>query len=338
MNRSTELIITMIVALSASTGCRSEIDDFADDQLRVINGEPAPSSVDEYAATVALHERSGDDVWEYPFCSGTLIAPDVVLTAAHCCDGAKGGKKADAIEPEDAVVYFGEGPAFVDGELDGELYGLSEVRLHPAYDRFNFINDICLLRLSQPNQSSPTVPHLPASLGLSDADAGTLLDHVGFGYSDLDKTELGVKLHIEIPLAGLGCVVEGCWSSGTEGQFSFVQDGDPYFGTCNGDSGGPAFIVREGTTYVAGITSYGDVGCELYGVSTNVSAYQSFIDAFLGQPPGEASCGNGVCEVGESCDGREGTQSCAADCPSMTKGKPSTRYCYVDGACEGPGC
>lgn len=49
-------------------------------------------------------------------------------------------------------------------------------------------------------------------------------------------------------------------------------------------------------------------------------------------------CGDGTCDAGESCDGRSGTSSCLADCPGVTGGKPSSRYCYVGGVCEGPGC
>ncbi len=53
---------------------------------------------------------------------------------------------------------------------------------------------------------------------------------------------------------------------------------------------------------------------------------------------GGGSCDNdGVCEAGESCDGRDGTTACG-DCPGVTNGKPSNRYCYVGGSCEGPGC
>lgn len=50
------------------------------------------------------------------------------------------------------------------------------------------------------------------------------------------------------------------------------------------------------------------------------------------------SCGDGTCDANESCDGRNGTDSCASDCDGVTGGKPSNRYCYVGGVCEGPGC
>jgi hypothetical protein len=55
-------------------------------------------------------------------------------------------------------------------------------------------------------------------------------------------------------------------------------------------------------------------------------------------PPPSDSCGDGACGTGESCDGRYGTTSCAADCAGVTGGKPAKRFCYVAGACEGPGC
>ena len=361
--------LTLILALGG-VGCSAEIEDEADD-FRIIEGDPAPSSVAEYAATVGIHVRSGAQVSTDPFCTGTLITSDVVLTAAHCCDESKGGPNFNEMEPEEVAVYFGEGPAFSGGAPTGDFYGVSEVEIHPSYSKGSLANDICLFRLEFPNDSVTPIPHLPAAQGLSNADSGTLLDHVGFGYADLAQTQYGVKLQAEVPLAGLGCVVPGCPTSGTNGQFSYEQDGSPYWGPCNGDSGGPAFIERGGNTYVAGITSYGDANCAVYGVSTNVSAYEGFINDFVGAapppppppdcsddgvcndqcaegedpdcggeppPPPPSGCdGDGVCEAGESCDGRNGTTACG-DCPGRTNGRPANRYCYVEGTCEGPGC
>jgi hypothetical protein len=59
----------------------------------------------------------------------------------------------------------------------------------------------------------------------------------------------------------------------------------------------------------------------------------------LGGDPdcGLSSCGDGICGAGESCDGRNGTSACS-DCDGKTNGRPSGRFCYVEGVCEGPGC
>lgn len=135
-------------------------------------------------------------------------------------------------------------------------------------------------------------------------------------------------------------------------------------GVCFGDSGGPALVYRDGTAYVGGITSYGDSRCRIYGVSTRVDAFESFIGDFLAPAPdpdpvcvadgfcdpacapgadpdcdpvGGGSCGDGVCGAGESCDGRNGTTACS-DCAGVVNGRPSGRYCYVEGVCQGDGC
>ena len=49
-----------------------------------------------------------------------------------------------------------------------------------------------------------------------------------------------------------------------------------------------------------------------------------------------AACGNRVCDVGESCDGRSGTVSCIGDCPGRLSGRTSRQFCYVNGVWHGP--
>jgi uncharacterized protein (TIGR03382 family) len=49
-------------------------------------------------------------------------------------------------------------------------------------------------------------------------------------------------------------------------------------GTCNGDSGGPVFITRNGQEEIAGITSYGDDACQQFSSSTRVDTDLDFLD------------------------------------------------------------
>ena len=74
-------------------------------------------------------------------------------------------------------------------------------------------------------------------------------------------------------------------------------------------------------------------------VSTSPTAYPTKNPSKGPTPsPVESECGNGTCNVGESCDGRSETVSCPADCASRLSGNPSKRFCYVDGECQGRGC
>lgn len=315
-----------------------------------------------HAAVVSLHQRSGSSVYTNIFCSGTLIADDVVLTAAHCLDTARRGKRYSTMSPSDLAIYVGDNPT-VDMS-SSNIYAVSETLIHPSYDRNALTDDIALVRLSSPVPGAVTVDALPASLGLTSADIGVDGNFVGFG-----KTEYGTydqKLQVDVPIGGLGCSVAYCPSSGdsaTQVSYSQTAGGGP----CSGDSGGPMFITRSGVQYVAGVTSYGDSYCQYYGVSTRPDAYESWISSFVGTTSdtgtsdtgttdtgtsdtgstdtgtsdtgtGSSDCGDGVCGTGESCDGRSGTDACASDCDGKLNGKPSLRYCYVEGTCEGAGC
>jgi secreted trypsin-like serine protease len=310
----------------------------------IFNGDPP--NAPEHDAVVSLHTRySNGSVAAAIFCSGTLITSTVVLTAAHCLDTAKGGSTFKTRSPSTVAIYVGNQPS----SGTGAVYGVSETIIHPSYNRNALRNDIALIRLASPVAGVTPVPHLPASLGFTSADAGSPINFAGFGLTETNSS--GTKLQVTIPLGGLGCSVAGCTNAGDSAtQISYAQSGG-VGGPCSGDSGGPAFITRGGQVYVGATTSYGDSGCTVYGVSNRADAFEGWIDAFIdGGSSGSSSssstsaagggqtCGDGTCGSDESCDGRNGTVSCIADCPGKLGGKPSGRYCYVGGVCEGPGC
>lgn len=316
----------------------------------------SPPDAPEHAAVVGLHQRSGSQVSAAPFCSGTLIAADVVLTAAHCLDVARRNRRNfQTMDPSLVAIYVGDHAA---SDPAPQVFGVVSNLIHPAYDRVNSANDIALMRLAGPVPGVAPVAALPANLAMTDADIGAPLDFVGFGLTESGSSD--VKLHVEVSLGAFGCAVPGCPGPGVAA--TMISYRQPDAGPCSGDSGGPAFIQRGGTPYVAGITSYGDAGCTIYGVSTRTDAFAGFIDDFTGGAPPEpepqpvvqpepeptppqpepepqpGGCGDGVCGAGESCDGRAGTAACAADCPGRTNGKPDRRFCDVEGTCEGGGC
>lgn len=263
-------------------------------QRPIIDGVPDANPA--HKAVVALTWGSGPS----SFCSGTLITPDVVLTAAHCLDN---------ISPTLLEVFFGNDVAQL-----GERRDVEELIYHPLWDGDNLSHgyDLGLIRLASPAPADATpVPFLPASLALTQSDEASALEFVGFGRTENDTS--GIKL---TAMAILGNVCDGptaCSWGGTQvapGGFGYPMDAG---GPCKGDSGGPGFIWRNGQEYVAGVTSYGDEFCDYFGVSTRPDSHQAWIEAFIARvsedcdSPGDedadslADCADPDCDDHPSC-------------------------------------
>lgn len=92
------------------------------------------------------------------FCTGTLIAPDLVLTAAHCTYHPQ---TSDAVSPADILFRAG----LRDGTAIAERV-VSQIAAHPGFDPKTDLNgenirhDVALLRLEKPIVSSDADPFI----------------------------------------------------------------------------------------------------------------------------------------------------------------------------------
>jgi secreted trypsin-like serine protease len=189
-----------------------------------------------------------------PFlCSGTLIAPNYVLTAGHC--GSVTG---------DAVASPAGWPAALfniriggDTASGGESRGVSQVVVNPNY-LLTSGYDITLLKLTTASTKAPTKV-AGASEG-SIWSAGTLETIVGWG-----ATEEGGDLPNHLQEAQVPITTDA-YCAGAYSDFdaaTMVCAGFPQGGvdTCQGDSGGPMFgKLSGGALKVVGATSFGE-GC-----------------------------------------------------------------------------
>ncbi len=176
-------------------------------------------------------------------CSGTIIAPSTVLTAAHCS--------------------FGQSYTVTTG--DGQDLPVADVIPNPDYVNGGDAtqpNDVGIIHLSQPTDITP-VAYSTSALG-QDA-VGQTVKLVGYGYDSHSGGGAGTKRQIEVPIDTV-----------TSTHFSV---GDSEHTSCHGDSGGPALLNGK----IIGVTSYGfdniqgvDM-CNGAGFYSRVDQYTDFI-------------------------------------------------------------
>ena len=280
-------------ALLAVASCQDETPG----ALRQAITTGTPTSGDPAVVALVLGGRMS--------CSATLIAPRVILTAAHCLPQT-------GTRP---TVRFG-----ADAESPVLERGILASRVHPAFDRVTLTHDIgvALLDGLAPDGVTPAV--LP-DRALEGTAVGASIRVVGFGETAVDAGDLGVKRE--------GIAIVDALEATT-----FTLRPAPSQ-PCHGDSGGPAFLTVDGLERLVGVTSAGDLLCSTFGRDVRVDAY---LDAFI-QPFVEATADASVVAGGRCYYEAQ----CAAGSCVPALDDPALAFCAVpcgvDGACpDGLAC
>ena len=309
MRQRTHLLIAvcLLTGIFASCGPRQPADlDLTWLGHPIINGDP--DTTQEHQAVVYIQIDVGGGY--AAACTGTLIAPDVVLTAGHCVCSQN---STTQFSSDRFDIFFGNSVNSMFASRS-----VSEVLRHPNYDPDWYYgapsNDIALLRLSSsaPASVSP-IPHLPTGLAVTGADEGTNTEYVGFGQTENGGS--GTKLYVWNAIDKVCTSLGGCnfGNGGLAAPHTICSDQSPG-GPCSGDSGGPAFLDRAGQEYVVGVTSYGDQNCTQYGCSTKVDTFDSWISDFIGGMNGSSCSSAGQCDSGYCVDGVCCNSSCNGAC------------------------
>jgi secreted trypsin-like serine protease len=246
------------------------------DRAKILGGSVDKRTDNPWVAAILLDPsvRSGSG-YERQFCTGSLIAPRWVITAAHCVTDDNGrqepaGNFNALIGQKNLNANPATGP--------GELFDIVRVRRFPGYNARTFRGDAALLKLEAASAIQPV------ELIGRPPRAGKRGYIAGWGdrrpYNS-DNSDYPVALHSAyIPTI-----------SNRRCARSPVHAGDPFDratmfcagtrrgrpDTCGGDSGGPFAIYIKSAPRpwrLAGLTSFGDCGrgAPHYGVYAKVGA------------------------------------------------------------------
>lgn len=225
---------------------------------QVVRGEiPPPGQSDErVGSTVGLTLDAGS-----LFCSGVLIAADMVLTAGHCVTGLSRAER----------MYVALGRDL--RNRAGNLYlRVREIAVHPRLDISpqSISWDLALVRMDPLPEGTP---YRPARLYDGTLAVGARVAIAGYGETEYQLGDSGV-LHQQWTRVARLAGGEGT------GPTDFVLASGDGVDTCFRDSGGPVFVPVGDRLEIAGITSWGD-GCGVEGHYTDLRLFRDWISEAL---------------------------------------------------------
>ncbi|XP_054166620.1 coagulation factor X-like [Oppia nitens] len=228
-------------------GISSVLNDMVSN-LRIIGGRE--STKGRWPWMVSILNR-----YYEPFCGGTLIAPQFVITAAHCV------RRRLYVRAGEHDLIFADGYE--------QQVRVSDIFVHPDYDAETVDNDIAVLRLRTPLKMNRFVA--PACLPtpedeMSVNSLGTILGWGKRRNSALFGTDV---LHqAQVPIADINDCKEVYDNYFISPNMVCAGYKRGKVDSCAGDSGGPLLFSKQMTIndktvdkwFVYGITSFGE-GC-----------------------------------------------------------------------------
>ncbi|MBO9665499.1 MAG: trypsin-like serine protease [Bdellovibrio sp.] len=256
MMKSLTLVLLSAMALAAcAPNSNNNVANTQGEQI--VGGDKVERGSDVIRSTVALY-----DTKEHALCSGTLIAPDLVLTAGHCV-GA---------DPSKMIVFFSNE---VKGAAKKDMRAVVAARVHKDYAPKKTYNtaDIAIVKFAGGMAEGYAPAKFLADAYLLQNDAQVVVAGFGLNWTWVVKKGAGTLRTTTLKIA--------------DAKFSPTEislDQSVKRGICSGDSGGPAYLRVNGQLYIWGVASRGDSlplpltpDCFIFSVFTRADAYGDWI-------------------------------------------------------------
>jgi secreted trypsin-like serine protease len=232
----------------------------------IINGQVDEDNDYPFVGLLAFYDEEGEYLHR---CSGTLISPTVVLTAAHCTDGTDHAYAYFSVEiPED----FRENPSGI----------LGDPVTSPSYNPNTLSNDVAVVVLDASVSLSeyPTIVEqgFLTMQKRHNGLKGAWFTAVGYGGTEgwpppnLQFEEPLLRRYSTSPYGGLT-------RNNLHLQSNPMATG--MGGTCFGDSGGPHFW--RDTLVIVAVTSWGDAICRSNDMTQrlDIPSVQDFLSDYV---------------------------------------------------------